>query len=91
MPGQCNRRQLNLAVLVYSTPACPFCKKTKDLLLELGVLFENIDVSSNKDAAKDMIAKTGQIGVPVIDIDGRIILGFDRDEIIAALKAEKIK
>lgn len=75
-----------MTVLVYSTPVCPFCKKVKEFLTELGTPFENIDVSTNKDAAKEMIAKTGQIGVPVIDINGRIILGFDRDEIEKELK-----
>jgi len=75
-----------LATKVYTTPVCPFCKKLKDFLKENNIQFENIDVLTDKDAAKEMIAKTGQIGVPVLDIDGRIILGFNRDEIIEALK-----
>ena len=75
-------------VKVYSTPTCPWCKKAKDFLAEKGVEFEDLDVSSNEEARKEMMDKSGQIGVPVLDIDGKIILGFDQDAINAALKEE---
>ena len=68
-------------VTVYSTPTCPFCIRVKDFLKEKNVSFNNVDVSENQKAAEEMIAKSGQTGVPVIDIDGEIITGFDKDKI----------
>jgi glutaredoxin-like YruB-family protein len=68
-------------VRVYSTPKCPWCKKLKDWFNEKGVKFEDIDVSVNQEAAKEMIKKSGQMGVPVTDINGKIIIGFAPDEI----------
>ena len=75
-------------VKVYSTPTCPWCKKAKDFLAEKGVEFEDLDVSSNEEARKEMLDKSGQMGVPVLDIDGKIIIGFNQDAITAALKEE---
>jgi len=74
-----------MTVKVYSTPTCPWCHKTKDYLKQKKVLFEDIDVSSNRKAADEMIDKSGQMGVPVIDIDGEIIIGFDVEAINKAL------
>lgn len=68
-------------VKVYSTPTCPWCKKAKAYLQEKGVAFEAIDVSSNEKAQKEMIDKSGQMGVPVLDIDGKIVVGFDVEKI----------
>jgi glutaredoxin 3 len=68
-------------VKVYSTPACPWCHRTKEFLKEHDVAFENIDVSADYDAAHEMIEKSGQTGVPVIEIDSEIIVGFDRTKI----------
>ena len=65
-----------MKVKVYSTPACPYCKMAKDFLKQNNVEFEDIDVSSNHDAAHEMIEKSGQMGVPVIDIDGKIIIRY---------------
>jgi glutaredoxin-like YruB-family protein len=65
-------------VKVYSTPTCPWCHKAKEFLKEHKVDFEDIDVASNHDAAHEMIEKSGQTGVPVIEIDGEIVVGFDR-------------
>ena len=61
-----------MKVKVYSTETCPWCIKVKDWLTENNVEFENIDVNTNQEAAKEMVAKTGQMGVPVIDIDGEV-------------------
>jgi len=69
-------------VTVYSTPACPWCHKTKDWLKENKIDFKNVDVSADKKAAEEMVQKSGQMGVPVIDIDGTIITGYD----VAAMK-----
>jgi len=73
-------------VTVYSTPACPFCVHAKQFLKDNKVEFEDIDVSVNQEKAQEMMDKTGQMGVPVLDIDGEIIIGFDRDAISSALK-----
>lgn len=77
-----------MEIKVYSTPTCPWCIKVKEYLTGKGVAFTNIDVSQDRDAARDMVARTGQMGVPVIDIDGAFIVGFDKGAIDAKL-AEK--
>ena len=68
-------------VLVYSTPTCPYCIRAKQFLKENAINFKDIDVSKDQEAAQDMIKKSGQMGVPVIDIDGELIVGFDKDRI----------
>jgi glutaredoxin 3 len=72
-------------VKIYSTPTCPYCIKAKKFLDENNVGYENVDVSSDQAAAREVTEKSGQMGVPVLDIDGRIIVGFDRDAISDAL------
>lgn len=72
-------------VKVYSTPTCPYCIRAKAYLQERGVPFENIDVSSDEFGLKEMIALSGQMGVPVIVIDGKPIVGFDKARIDAQL------
>lgn len=73
-------------IKIYSTPTCPYCTKAKEFLKEEGIEFEDIDVASNQDAAKEMIEKSGQMGVPVIDIDGKILIGFDQAKLEEALR-----
>ncbi len=75
-------------VKVYSTPTCPYCHSVKEFLKDNNVKFEDIDVSRNSNASKEMIEKSGQMGVPVIDIDNQIIVGFNRPAIKKALKLE---
>lgn len=65
-------------VKIYSTPNCPYCKMVKQFLTENSIPFEDIDVSVNQLAAQEMISRSGQMGVPVIDVDGQIIVGFDK-------------
>ncbi len=72
-------------VIVYSTPTCPYCVMAKDYLTEKNIPFENVDVSADPARAKEMIQKSGQRGVPVIDIDGTIIVGFDRNRLESLL------
>jgi len=72
-------------VLIYSTPTCPHCIRAKQFLKDNNVTFDNIDVSSDKAAAEEMSRKSGQMGVPVLDIDGDIIVGFDKEKISSAL------
>jgi len=73
------------SVIVYSTPTCPFCGRAKQFLKDNNVVFEDIDVSENEEKAQEMIKKSGQMGVPVLDIDGEIVVGFDKDRIKQAL------
>jgi len=72
-------------VKVYSTKTCPWCHKVKELLKEKGVRFENIDVGVDQKAAEEMVRKSGQMGVPVTEIDGKIIVGYDKEAIEKAL------
>ena len=72
-------------VKVYSTKTCPWCHKVKDMLNEKKVKFEDIDVGADQKAANEMVEKSGQMGVPVIDIDGTIIVGFDKEALEKAL------
>jgi len=73
------------SVKIYSTPTCPYCIRAKQFLKENNVNYTDIDVSGNQDAAQEMIKLTGQMGVPVIDIDGEFIVGFDKEKIKKAL------
>ena len=73
-------------VKVYSTPTCPYCIRVKQFLKENAVIFEDIDVSMNQVAAQEMIKRSGQMGVPVLDINGELIVGFDKDKIRKALE-----
>ena len=68
-------------VIVFSTPTCTFCKMAKKYFREKGVRFRDVDVSRDMAAARDMIRRSGQQGVPVIDIGGKIVVGFDRTKI----------
>ena len=72
-------------VKIYSTPTCPYCRKAKAFLSENNIQFEDIDVSTSQQAAEEMVQKSGEMGVPQLDIDGQIIIGFDKEAIIQAL------
>ena len=75
-----------MVVRVFSTPTCPFCVTLKNFLKEHNIEFEDIDVSQNETAQKEMIEKSGQMGVPVIEINGKIVIGFDQNKIKNLLK-----
>ena len=68
-------------IKVYTTPTCPYCEMLKDFLKEKGVEFEDIDVSKNREAILEMLQKSGQLAVPQIEINGKIIVGFDKKAI----------
>ncbi|MCX5713386.1 MAG: glutathione S-transferase N-terminal domain-containing protein [Candidatus Omnitrophica bacterium] len=72
-------------VKIYSTPTCPYCIRAKQFLKENNIVFDDLDISSNAQAGEEMIEKSGQMGVPVLDIDGEIIVGFDKPRISQAL------
>ncbi|MBU3110105.1 glutaredoxin family protein [Clostridium lacusfryxellense] len=76
-----------MLIKVYSTPSCPWCTITKDYLRSKNFAFEDVDVSKNREAAMEMIKKSGQRGVPVIDINGKIIVGFDQARIDKLMKS----
>ena len=67
-----------MSIKVYSTPSCPWCTVAKRYLTSKNMPFSDIDVSRDREAAMEMIQKSGQRGVPVIDINGNIIVGFDQ-------------
>ncbi|MFA6130429.1 MAG: glutaredoxin family protein [Candidatus Omnitrophota bacterium] len=73
------------SVKVYSTPTCPWCIRAKQFLQENNIDFQNIDVSGNQQAVDELMQKSGQMGVPVLDIEGEIIVGFDKERIKQSL------
>ncbi len=75
-----------MTVTVYSTNSCPWCVKAKDFLKQNKVDFKEVNVAEDAKGLQDMEEKSGQRGVPVIDANGTIIVGFDRDGLKAALK-----
>ena len=72
-------------IKVYTTSTCPWCIRVKQFLNENNVPYENIDVSSNPAAVEEMKEKSGQMGVPVVDVDGEIIVGFDKEKLKSKL------
>jgi glutaredoxin 3 len=77
-----------MIIKVYSTPTCPWCAKTRDFFKKSHVKFQDIDVSRDAKAANEMVKKSGQMGVPVIDINGKIIIGFDEEKIKKAINSK---
>ena len=76
-------------IKVYSTPTCPWCKKAKKYLNSINVDFTDVNVESDVEGRNEMMKLSKQSAVPVINIDGQIILGFDKDKIDEALKLNK--
>lgn len=74
-----------MTIKIYSTPSCTYCHAAKELFKEHNVSFTDVDVASNIEERKKMIEISGQMGVPVIEIDDQVIVGFDK-----ALLEEKI-
>ena len=72
-------------VKIYSTPTCPWCIRVKQFLKDNNIAFEDYDVSGDRLKADEMVKKSGQMAVPVLDIEGEIIVGFDREKIKQAL------
>jgi glutaredoxin-like YruB-family protein len=74
-----------MKVTVYSTPTCPYCKMAKTFLDGEGVAYVDLDVSADARARDEMMKRSGQMGVPVIEIDGEMIIGFDKKRIATML------
>ena len=65
-------------VVIYSTPTCPFCRRAKDYLSQKGISYVEHNVAEDKDAVKELIQKSGQMGVPVILVDDEVVVGFNQ-------------
>lgn len=77
-------------IKIYSTTWCAFCHAAKQYFDKLGVKYQDVNVEQDMAAANEMVQKSGQMGVPVIDIDGTIIVGFDRSRIDVLLREKKL-
>jgi len=73
-------------VRIYSTPTCPFCKRAKEFFKKHNVEYEDINVAENEKARDEMVEKSGQMSVPVIEVGDKIIVGFDEQELRKTLK-----
>jgi glutaredoxin 3 len=82
---------MNNAITIYSADWCAFCHAAKGYLDKLGIKYTEKNVESDPKIAQEAIDKSGQTGIPILDIDGEIIIGFDRPKIDAALAAHKLK
>lgn len=84
-----SKNPIKQQVIVYSTEYCPWCHRAKEFLVSNRISFKEIDVGANEKAAREMIKKSGQRGVPVIEIGKKIIVGFDEPAIRQALGLKK--
>ena len=75
----------SMKIMIYSTPSCTFCVMAKEFFKEKNIPFEEYDVAANLEKRKEMMQKTGQMGVPVIDIDGSVLIGFDKEVVARKL------
>ena len=73
-------------VKIFSTPTCPWCMRAKQYLDAKGISYENVDVSANTEAGEEMVRISGQMGVPVIVVDGQVVVGFDKGKLEELLK-----
>ena len=73
-------------VIIYSTPTCVYCKTLKEYLSSKNIPYKEVDVSENEKELEKMVAISGQMGVPVVEIDDNVIVGFDREKIDEILK-----
>ena len=78
-----------MIITIYTTPTCPYCKLVKDFLQEKHAEFTEIDVSQDHSAATQMVKLSGQMGVPVVDFDGRVIVGWNRAALEEALTPKR--
>ena len=73
-------------ITIYSTPTCVYCKSLKEYFTEKNIKFQDIDVSMDEKELEKMVAISGQMGVPVVDIEGEVVIGFDKEKIDQILK-----
>ena len=77
-----------MTVKVYSTPVCPYSQTLKEFLKGKGITFVDVDVSQDEKFVEELVQKSGQMGVPVVEIDGQIVVGFDKEKICQLLNIE---
>ena len=75
-----------MAITIYSTPSCGYCNLAKDYFKKNRIPFTDYNVAIDPSKAEEMVKKSGQMGVPVIDVNGRVIVGFNQSAIESALK-----
>jgi len=78
----------NAKVVIYTTPTCVYCKMAKTFLTEKQIAYEEKNVLTDLAARADMVKKSGQLGVPVIEVDGQVMVGFDRDHLAELVGAK---
>lgn len=78
-----------MSVTIYTTPTCVFCKMAKKFFADMNVSYVEKDVATDAVAREEMLKKSGQMGVPVIDIDGEIVVGFDRAQIEKLIRTDQ--
>lgn len=71
---------------MFTTPTCGYCRQAKDFFNDNNVSFSEVDVTKDQVALRDMADRSGQMGVPVIDVDGEIVVGFDRERLAELLE-----
>jgi glutaredoxin-like YruB-family protein len=72
-------------VSIYTTPACPYCKRAKEYFAQKGIKYTEIDVAGDREKAKEMIQKSKQMGIPVITVDDEVIVGFNQGKLESLL------
>ncbi|MBI4182301.1 MAG: glutathione S-transferase N-terminal domain-containing protein [Candidatus Aenigmarchaeota archaeon] len=77
-----------MKVKMYTTPSCPWCMREKEFLKKNKIPFQEVDVSANEQEAAQMVEKSGQMGVPVTEVDGQIVVGFDEPRLKALLNVK---
>lgn len=84
--GKKSKKRRNNEIIIYKTETCPYCHMAMDFFKENGISYKEVDVGKDEKAAQRMIRESGQMGVPVINIMGKIIVGFDKSALKKALK-----
>ena len=85
MPKTKNKSKKKTNVKVYTTTTCPWCMKTKEFLKAHNIKYEEVNVGIDEKARNEMFERSGQFGVPVTDVNGTIIVGYDKDALKKAL------
>lgn len=78
-------------IVLYKIKTCPYCQMVKEYLGKIGAKFQEVDISKDEDSANKMVEKSGQLGVPVLDINGKIVIGFDKKTILCLIKKSNLK
>ena len=74
-------QHIDKKVILYTTPTCVFCKNVKEYFAENNIKYELVDLAESRDRVQEMVDKSGQMGVPVIDAGGEIVVGFDKPKL----------